>query len=164
MSVVRRLLPEDADLLRPLRLRSLREHPLDFGAHHDDEGAWPLEKWAASLRDVAWFGAFQHNALIGCAILRVPDGLKLRHNGWVHAMYVAPEAQGAGASDAIMDAIETYARERAVRILKLYVREGNFRAERFYHRRGFVQYGREPDSHVVEGLVYHSLELAKRLA
>lgn len=160
---VRRLTAEDVDLLRPLRLRSLRENPLDFGAHVDDEAAWPLEKWQASLRDLNWFGALQDDTLVGCAILRVPDGLKLRHNGWVHAMYVAPEAQGQGASDAIMDAIEAFARDRHVSVLKLYVREGNERATRFYRRRGFAQYGREPNSHVVDAIAYHSLEMSKTL-
>ncbi len=62
-----------------------------------------------------------------------------------------------------MAAIEAEARIAGVGILKLYVREGNDRARRFYERARFVIYDREPASHMVGGFPYASLEMAKPL-
>jgi GNAT superfamily N-acetyltransferase len=115
------------------------------------------------LNEVTWFGVERDGALIGCALLRIPPGLKLAHNGWVHGMYVTPEARGRGAAPALMAAIEVAARAANVRILKLLYRAGNERAERFYLKCGFYPYGLEPESHQVEGVVYDSVEMAKRL-
>lgn len=160
---VRRLTPEDWGVLSALRLRGLAEHPLEFGADLDDEKAWPEARWRQSLSEMRWFGATREGALIACALLRVPEGRKLRHNGWINAMYCAVEAQGVGASEALMAAIEADARAVGVGILKLNVRDGNERARRFYERAGFSPYGREPASHRVEGAAYASIEMAKPL-
>jgi ribosomal protein S18 acetylase RimI-like enzyme len=160
----RRLYPVDAEAFRTLRLRGLAEHPLDFGADLGDESAWTLLQWRERLRTQRWYALEREGSLIGCGSLRIPEGRKVRHNGWVHAMYVAPEARGAGAADAVLDCIEREARAAGVTRLKLNVHEGNARAIAFYRRRGFEPYGREPDSHVVDGAGYASLELSKLLS
>lgn len=159
----RRLYPVDAEAFRTLRLRGLGEHPLDFGADHGDESVWTLLQWRERLRTQRWYALQRGGAFIACGSLRIPEGRKVRHNGWVHAMYVAPEARGVGAADAILDCIESEADAAGVTRLKLNVHEGNARAIAFYRRRGFEQYGREPDSHVVDGAGYASLELSKAL-
>lgn len=161
---VRRLGEADAALLRALRLRGLEENPEDFGAAYEDEAAWPLARTVESLTLLRWFGAFDGATLIGCVSLRVPEGAKLRHNGWINAMYVAPEARGAGAADELLDALEAAARVTGVTVCKLVCREDNHRARRFYERRGYEAYGREPDSISVSGRGYIGLEMAKRLA
>lgn len=163
MSAARLLTPADAVAVRALRLRGLQEHPLEFGADYHDELAWPIERWRERLKEVSWFGVERDGALIACAFVRFMTGRKLRHNGWINAMYVAAEAQGAGAGDALMDAIESAARACGATHLKLYAREGNARAVAFYRRRGFVPYGIEPDSHIVAGVSYHSLEMCRIL-
>ena len=160
----RRLTIADAPVVRALRLRGLKEHPHDFAADHDDEAPHPPVFWEERLRDQLWIGVEQDGALIACASLRVGAGRKLRHNAWVYAMYVVPEAQGTGAADVLMEALETEARAAGATRLKLAVREGNARAEGFYRRRGFIAYGREPDSHVVAGIAHASLDLCKILA
>jgi len=154
----------DAPRLFALRLRGLKEHPLDFGADHDEEAAWTVAEWAARMMTSLSFGVEDvHGALIAMATLRIPDRVKLKHNGWINAMYVAAEAQGSGAGDAIMDAIEAEARANGVTLLKLYARENNQRAVSFYRRRGFETYGVEPDATVIDGVGYGALEMAKRL-
>lgn len=163
MSHARALTETDAEAVRALRLRGLQDHPLEFGADFYDEAAWPIERWRERLKEVSWVGVEREGALVACAFVRFMTGRKLRHNGWINAMYVAVEAQGAGAGDALMDAIESAARKHGATHLKLYVREGNTRAVAFYRRRGFVPYGIEPDSHIVAGVSYHSLEMCKIL-
>jgi GNAT superfamily N-acetyltransferase len=161
--IVRRLKADDWEALRALRLRGLAEHPLEFGAGVEDETPWLEARWRQGLSDLRWFGVARDDALIACALLRVPEGRKLRHNGWINAMYCAAEAQGSAAGDALMAAIEAEARMLGVGVLKLYAREGNARAVRFYERHGFVVYGREPASHVVAGVAYNSVEMARPL-
>jgi GNAT superfamily N-acetyltransferase len=161
---VRRLSPDDWYELAAVRLRGLEDHPLEFGADVEDEKAWPEARWRQSLIDMRWFAVEQDGALVGCALLRIPEGRKLRHNGWINAMYVAIEAQGSGAAAALISAIEAEARATSVSILKLYVRAGNERGRRFYERAGFSAYGCEPASHVVGGTAYDSFEMAKRIA
>ena len=163
MSAARLLGQADVEALRALRLRGLQEHPLEFGADYDDELAWTMERWRERLKEVSWFGVDRDGALIACAFVRFMTGRKLRHNGLINAMYVVAEARGGGAGDALIDAIESAAREHGATHIKLYVREGNARATAFYRRRGFVPYGVEPDSHIVAGISYHSLEMCRIL-
>ncbi len=58
-------------------------------------------------------------------------------------VYVAPDSRGrtSGVADALLDAIEDWARERG-RTLSLHVHEDNARAIAFYERRGFTFTGR----------------------
>jgi GNAT superfamily N-acetyltransferase len=161
--VVRQIGPEDAASLRTVRLRALQDYPADFSAALEEEAAFPLERWAQWTREVTWFLAERGGETIGCAFLRRPQALKLRHNGWVHGVYVGAQAQGSRAGAELMAAIEREARAQGVTILKLLTRAGNARAERFYQRCGFTAYGREPATHKVAGVVYDSIEMAKRL-
>src|SRR5262249_11943688 len=87
MMRARLLTGADFDALRLLRLRGLREHPIDFGADHDDEAAFSKERWRERLLEVGWFGVEEDSVLVACAFLRQPEGKKLRHNGWLNAMY-----------------------------------------------------------------------------
>lgn len=154
----------DAPAMRAFRLRGLREHPLDFGADHDEEAAWTLEEWTARMMTSLAFGVENdQGVLIAIATLRIPDRVKLKHNGWINAMYVAAEARGSGAGDLILDAIEAEARARGVTILKLNARESNVRATSFYRRHGFETFGVEPDALIIDGVPHAALEMAKRL-
>lgn len=163
MIAIRKLTEDDASALRTIRLRALKENPADFSAAYEDVEPKPPEHWVQSIRGVSWYFALDGAAPVGCALLNVHSGAKLAHNGWVHGVYVAAEARGMGAADALMEAIEAEARGRGLAILKLLVRAGNRPAERLYARCGYTPYGREPASHKVDGIVYDSIELAKRL-
>jgi GNAT superfamily N-acetyltransferase len=159
----RRLTLADIDAARALRFRGLREHPRDFGAALEDEAAQSPEDWARSFQAVEWYGVERDGALVGCAILRIPAMAKLKHNGWIHGMYVAPEARGTPAGGLLIAAIEARARGAGLSILKLLATSENARAVRFYEKCGFVTYGLEPDSHRVDGVSYDSVEMMKRL-
>jgi GNAT superfamily N-acetyltransferase len=160
---VRALTPDDAQPLSALRLRALKDHPRDFGAAYEEEAPWPIEKWRQSLAETRWFGVEREGVLCGCAILRIPTLVKLAHNGWIHAMYIAPEARGAGAGEALIAAIEAFARVQGVLVLKLLATQGNDAAVRLYAKCGFQLYGVEPASHKVDGVLYDSIEMIKRI-
>ncbi|MFZ4070875.1 MAG: GNAT family N-acetyltransferase [Caulobacterales bacterium] len=159
----RQLTLADVDAARALRLRGLQEHPRDFGAAYEDEAALSREEWARNFQAVEWYGVERDGALVACAILRIPAMMKLKHNGWIHGMYVAPEARGTPAGGLLIAAIEARACAAGLGILKLLATSQNARAVRFYEKCGFAAYGLEPDSHRVDGVSYDSLEMMKRL-
>jgi GNAT superfamily N-acetyltransferase len=159
----RSLTHADVEAARALRLRGLQEHPRDFGAAYDDEAAQSRADWARNFQTVEWYGVERDGVLVGCAILRIPTMAKLKHNGWIHGMYVAPEARGTPAGGLLIAAIEERARAVGLGILKLLATSQNARAVRFYEKCGFVPYGLEPDSHRVDGVSYDSVEMMKRL-
>ena len=45
LTVVRRISPDDAELLRVVRLRALETDPLSFGSTYEREAAYPDERW-----------------------------------------------------------------------------------------------------------------------
>ena len=58
-----------------------------------------------------------------------------------HALFVRPEARGAGLADDLVAAVAGWARRRGFAGLELGVVEGNAAAERVYSRCGFVREG-----------------------
>lgn len=59
------------------------------------------------------------------------------HRGWVYYLAVAPESRGAGLGRALMQAAETWLRDRGAPKLQLMVREDNAEAQGFYRALGF---------------------------
>jgi len=67
------------------------------------------------------------------------DSPLFQHRHWAEllALYVAPEVQGAGVADMLVDAGVGWARTCGYERIQLYVTAGNMRAMRFYRRAGF---------------------------
>ena len=59
----------------------------------------------------------------------------------VYAMWVAPDARGAGVGRSLLDAVEGWARDRGSARLVLAVTETNDGARRFYEACGFADTG-----------------------
>lgn len=59
------------------------------------------------------------------------------HRGWVYYVAVDPNAQGKGHGRAIMDAAESWLRERGILKLMLMVREENAKVQAFYEAIGY---------------------------
>ena len=59
------------------------------------------------------------------------------------AMWVQPEARGAGGADALVAAVVAWAESERATTVRLDVVHGNLRARRFYERVGFTATGTE---------------------
>jgi ribosomal protein S18 acetylase RimI-like enzyme len=140
---VRRLTPDDAPVLRGIRLRALADTPENFGSLVAVEGAKPDADWRAWIRDRAWFAAFDGDDAVAlvCGWPDEPEWL-------VFSMWVAPQARGRGVAADLMDAVREAAGEAGAEAIGLHVFEGNDRARRVYERLGFVLTG---ESEVITG-------------
>jgi putative acetyltransferase len=70
---------------------------------------------------------------LGCGGLRVLDAV----SGEIKRMYVMPEARGTGVAIAVLRELETQARQRGLRTLKLETGIAQPDAIRFYEREGY---------------------------
>jgi RimJ/RimL family protein N-acetyltransferase len=134
---VRMLAPDDWQLLRTLRLESLRESPSAFMSTHADTLRRTEAEWRAWPPGGAAFAVW----LVGDPVGMV--GV-VRRTGETHlselvAMWVAPAARGSGAADALVRAVLAWAADTGCEAVHLEVVPGNLRAQRLYARHGFVE-------------------------
>jgi len=146
---LRVLTPDDWRVWRQMRLASLAEAPYAFGSRLED---WlgdgdREERWRARLSIP---GSYHVAAEIDGDVVGVAGGLPTPDGGVVEliSMWVRPEARGRGVGDALVEAVEGWARRTGASTVRLAVAEGNDRAEALYRRHGYRRTGevdRMPD-------------------
>ena len=146
---IRNLTEADAQPLRELRLRALREHPESFGSSFEEEEAVPLETTVEHLRasspDNFMLGAFVEHQLVGIVHCSRSPRPKTRHKAHIGGMYVAPEARGQGIGRALLaEAVARAGSLPGVEELVLAVTVGNEEARRLYTSAGFEPYCVDP--------------------
>jgi len=141
--VVRRIAANEVDLARDIRLRALRDAPLAFGSTYGREVAFERAEWerrvaenAAGERSVAFIVEPRDGLAVGALDAEDPSVAHL------YAMWVAPEARGAGAARALVEAVVEWAIQRGARLITTTVAEGNAAASALYERAGFTDTGR----------------------
>ena len=140
--MIRRLAPEDAELLRRLRLSALADAPTAFGSTYGEAVAHPDARWPALLRadgdpTFVWED--------GRGAVAMVVGTRDRSGGdsvWLVAMWVHPSARGEGVADALVEQVLAWAIECGAPAVRLSVTDGNTGAERLYARHGFPRTGR----------------------
>jgi ribosomal protein S18 acetylase RimI-like enzyme len=131
--------PEDWEIYRGIRLRSLREEPHAYASDYATEARYQPDLWRERLATAFTYLAFDDDHdLAGIA-----TGVWTREGDThVVGMYVALEAGGLGCAHQLLDAIADLAIRRHGKRLVLEVAESNERATRSYHSYGFVETGR----------------------
>jgi RimJ/RimL family protein N-acetyltransferase len=155
---IRRLLPDDAEVYRALRLRALREHPDSFTSSHAEESEIPLVTTERRLaaQSLDWvFGAFAGNELTALAGLSREPRAKNRHKANVFGMYVAPEHGRQGIGAALLRRVVETAQLEGIEQLVLTVTDTNVAARSLYEKVGFRSFGVEPRAiRVDDGVEY----------
>jgi GNAT superfamily N-acetyltransferase len=140
---VRRLGPDDYELVRTIRLRCLREEPAAFGSTYEREVAFTDAVWIDRLRpdgNPHYLAEAPDGTPAGIAA-GVPDD-EAPDTANLVAMWVDPRARGTGAADELIAAVIRWAGGAGYRAISLHATEGNVRAERAYQRHGFQRTGR----------------------
>jgi ribosomal protein S18 acetylase RimI-like enzyme len=148
-ATVRRLGAHEADLLRDVRLRALRDAPMAFGSTLAREQGYEPEKWerwaaesASGERQVVFI--VEPAAGMASGVIDDEDPA-LAH---LYAMWVAPDARGSGAGKALLEAIVAWATGCGAQRLTTSVTDGNAAAAALYQAAGFTETGRrEPLGH-----------------
>jgi ribosomal protein S18 acetylase RimI-like enzyme len=137
--MIRRAELADWEVVRDIRLRSLREEPDAYASDYETEARFEPDVWKQRIDTASSYLAFNDDHdLVGIATgLETGDG-----DTYVVGMYVAPEARRLGCSHQLLDAITDLAVRRHGRRLILEVAESNIRAARAYRSYGFVETGR----------------------
>jgi ribosomal protein S18 acetylase RimI-like enzyme len=143
---VERFGEDDWVAFREVRLRSLLDSPDAYGSTYGEESSqterawrdWAAGRWRAGAAAV-FAGRRGDGTVVGTATSAEYDAEPgVAH---VYAMWVAPDARGAGVGRALVDAVAGWARDRGCRRLVLSVTETNDDARRFYEACGFADTG-----------------------
>jgi ribosomal protein S18 acetylase RimI-like enzyme len=135
---VRRLVADDYELVREMRLRSLTLSPTAYGSTFEREAEFSDQLWRERLRPEAYphFGCFDEGGeAVGLVVAgrdETGDGL-----GHLFAMWVEPQARATGAADMLVREVVEWARSQGYSTVQLLITEGNDRAEAVYRRNGF---------------------------
>jgi GNAT superfamily N-acetyltransferase len=133
---VRRVVPDEWQTSREIRLAALADAPYAFITTLAEARAHPEQLWRDRIADNPHFLAFLDDEPVGSTVV-IPTDVG-RH---VVGVWVAPAARGQGVIDALIGAAVTWSREQGDSELGLWVVEGNERAERAYSRCGFRRTG-----------------------
>jgi len=147
--LVRRLIEDDLDSVRALRLRALRDNPEAFGSTYEETLArgneWMRQRLRSKEDETFYLGAFEESRLVGMVGYYREDIIKTRHKGYVVSMFVVPESRGLGAGKALLQALIARARQiEGLQQLHLAVVTTNQAAYQLYRSLGFEAYGTEP--------------------
>ena len=139
----------DAVQYRALMLQAYELAADAFTTTREEREAEPASFWLKRIADPAGlsaaFGAFDDGRLLGTVALEFSRKPKTCHKGLVIGMYVAPQARGRGAGQALMRALIGHAESRpGLRTLVLTVTAGNQPALELYRSFGFETFGTEP--------------------
>ena len=155
---IERMTHEAWERVRAIRLRSLADAPSAFAVTLAEDAARPAASWRERLAasDAATFVARADGADGADVGLVVGASFRGREPAaGLFAMWVAPEARGAGVGARLVDAVVAWARERGHPRLLLEVADDNAAAIRLYERKGFAPTGVRgtlppPREHVTE--------------
>ena len=143
---IRTLQPNEATLLREIRLRALAESPNAFGETLQQVQAQPKTYWEDLTNSVTqpnshiMFLAEQAEQVAGFAFGLVDrKDAKVGHIG---GMWVDPTFRASGVGYALVIEILTWADQQRQNKLELWVTEGNAKAISLYERVGFVETGK----------------------
>ncbi len=160
---MRRLVPDEAEAYRALRLEALESCPEAFGTSREEAAAVPMLEQANRLQYNVNFGAFAGDELIGILTYVPEEGEKVGHRGWLMSVYVTPAHRGTGAAKALLAAALEAAQADGLAQLELHVSEAAPRARAFYLREGFEEVGRSPRALWVNGCYLDELHMLRRL-
>ena len=136
---IRRVKPNEGEMLMRIRLMSLLDAPYAFATSYLDDAQLPAEAWserasrAASGDEEAVYVADAPVGWVGLVGAYTPRASE-RH---LYGMWVDPGYRGQGLGEALLHTVEDWARLAGATTLSLWVAETNEPAVALYRRCGY---------------------------
>lgn len=152
MIAVRRITPDQAQVLRAVRLAALADTPAAFGSTLDRELAFDDTEWADRARAgatgddrctfLAWHDDGRVVGIVGGYRVDPSEGaVDAPHGIDLVSMWTDPTVRRAGIGGALVDAVIGWARGGGADRVELWVTRGNDPAQTLYESKGFVVTG-----------------------
>lgn len=135
--VVRRVVPDEWQSFRSIRLAALADAPTAFVTTLEQALQFDEQLWRSRTAEGGTMIARADDRPVGLVGAYVPEDVAL-----LVMMWVEPSSRGTGVAEALIDSVVAWAGERDLPEVRLWVVEGNERAERAYQRCGFTRTGR----------------------
>jgi RimJ/RimL family protein N-acetyltransferase len=166
---VRQAKPEDAVLLRELRLEALVSDPTAFAADYDISAKETSEKWEERIEENAEqkkgsiYIAETNDLLIGMCGIQRGHWPKTRHSAFIWGVYVNKNWRGFQIARAMIEGCCDWGKAHEIVIVKLGVNIHNEAAIRCYTGCGFGYYGNEPKAVFYENEFIDEFLMVKEL-
>jgi GNAT superfamily N-acetyltransferase len=145
MITVRRITPDESDVLRAVRLAALADAPTAFGSTLErelafDDAEWLVRATVSSTGHerctyLAWHDDGRVVGVAGGFVSPERDAVDLV------SMWTDPAVRRTGTGRRLIDAVTGWARAAGVGRVELWVTRGNDPAQRLYESMGFVETG-----------------------
>lgn len=155
---IRRVDPDDWQLLRATRLAALQDAPEAFESTYADALGFDEARWRQRAERFPTFLAFNGADPVGMAA-GYPDEHRPGCRDLI-SMWVSPAARGRGVAGRLIDAVTEWARADGADELALWVVLGNESALAAYKRAGFVATGEQQPVHGDDGRIEERMVLA----
>lgn len=132
-----RLVADDWQSYRAIRLAMLQESPSAVGSTHAEAASFDEPLWRQRLVDNVVLLARLGTTPAG-SVMYSDYGMTDPGDCALYGMWVDPALRGAGVGRALVDAVIAQARAAGKRRIVLHIVAGNDRAGRLYERTGFV--------------------------
>jgi RimJ/RimL family protein N-acetyltransferase len=165
---IREVEAEDLATFKEVRLEALLNHPEVFASVYEEEMNDSDEKWLARIaaadgRSSITYLAYVDGQPAGMAGIFCGFSPKNKHSGTIWGVYIRPKYRGQGIATRLLEACASWAREGAMRVLKLNVVTTNTAAIKCYSNYGFQVYGLEPKALFVDNRYYDELLMVKTI-
>lgn len=145
---LRLLGPDDAEIYRQIRFKSLQESPEAFLTTYEIQLAKPIEEFRQNLQSNNFrftLGCFtETNELAGIVTFARETNPKITHKGNIYAMYVSSEYRGRRIGNALLTELLQRAKQLpGLEQINLTVVSSNLAAKKLYETVGFTTYGTE---------------------
>jgi ribosomal protein S18 acetylase RimI-like enzyme len=143
--IVKRLNIDDVKRFKVIRLEMLLNEPSSFGSSFEEESAFDDLMWNNRLKkkNVATFGAFSKEELVGIVLGVINPRNKLMHIATLNSVYVKKEYRSRGIGKVLTKKTMEYLFNKNVEIINLSVATTNKKAINLYESFGFNIYGEE---------------------
>lgn len=148
---VRRITPDEAQVLRAVRLAALADTPAAFGSTLDrelafDDADWSNRAVAGSVGDerctfLAWHTDGWVVGIVGGYRLGPTEGAPTSRAVDLVSMWTDPSVRRAGIGRRLIDAVVEWARTAGADRVELWVTRGNDPAQHLYESMGFTATG-----------------------